>query len=1363
MLCAIVCCVLDCLTNMSDCQSYSRSLRSSRSFRSGSSHSSSHHRRVTWADHPELIKGVSENRFIGALEGPELDQIKQSQHLVVEETKKMPFLLRFKVVIFGMALGLSGQALMWKTVSYNEVMMNFNDSVEGHLYRVDAPTVLNEAYWVIGIAALLVSAMFYVMKVIKWRGGVYREFFHPVRVNFFFAPFTASMLLLLAIPKRWAPGGIALNGMVIEILFFLTMMPYFLLDLYLYGAWMYSRKRSLRSGNPTYTLAVIGNFIGANLAAHIEQKELALAFFSVGCVYYLLVFISIYQAISRDLFHHLTIPNLTYNEFLGEVDSHYEDELEKEVKEQKHSSDDQDNRSSKSVESMNSQSNHEHGDYSSDPHGDHHSNHHGHGEHHSHHHHGHGHHGYHGHGDHHNHNSHHHGHGDHHNNHHGHGDHHNNHHGHGDHHSHHHGHGDHHNNHHGHGDHHSHHHGHGDHHNNHHGHGDHSHHHGHGDHHSHHHQGHRDHHHGHSDQHSHHHGHYDLHLGHRDCSHSHLDHSSHHSHGDHGRHNHHHESHHHGHNDYHHYGHRGVRHHCGDRHHRYYYQKRNLCHRCDETDCSHTDGKLTDSSDEVHDPFSHHRNRPYKKKQRRKRQKEDKGCCDCNQCDEIQRWHDDAKGFTAGDEIIEEETTTSPHTADHTADQTEEEKAKIQEIKAVEIEEDPLYAFTGSQVDLTIGDNEVFEEEPDCSEGICQESHTVKEGPQHLNLSLDETILSQALSGSMDTKSEQPTVHSSSNYRPPDSRSNLDQKLAPLVERDPFASPLGIVRSYSVSECLLCVQSTPPQDRQLEPCGCEIFPSQSPSPPRLPIQRSHTVNEILCRPKSLILDSCSICDSSTSRRMPQSLTFSSTPSRAPSANRALRFLSSALPGPQVSSPVEATGSPTHKARSPTRNVKLRQQKSGSPNRQSGSLNQHSGSPNHQPRSSVQQPGSPRRQSGSPVRQSSSTVLQIGQPTVLRQQSTSGSSPSEGKVRPRVWRTQSCDPRMMATITGTARSVSSKPEQSAAGKSGTMQNGTVKLFIRASPLMSRKSNTPMRSKPPSPKAVTQGKRLRTTSNNSDTSNRLDQKEKDKKEQSVAPEGKDSKAGGPNPANSTLILYPDNHSRPADHEHHTGKFPNLHPSMHPVLFLFVAPPAAAAVAWSEMHSLFDSLSKGLFFFSLFVFLSIIRHLRLFVKDTPFSLSYWAYTFPLAALATASVEYASSETRPLIGPYVAWTLVAAASILILVVAAVTVYQTVAGNGVFPNDDVVGVCVEQSISDSISITSSVSSDYESDSSVSCSSDGEVSSTGKQIMFRKKKKSLVAALGDTQMTFQKLQSSPSPSAHRRKTAVSTEFTETVV
>eukprot|EP00118_Oscarella_pearsei_P005818 m.26694 g.26694 ORF g.26694 m.26694 type:complete len:76 (+) comp29477_c0_seq1:95-322(+) len=60
-----------------------RSRGSGRALSSSTSTSSSRRKKVTWTDHPELTKGVDENLFMGALEGPELDHIKGTRHFLV--------------------------------------------------------------------------------------------------------------------------------------------------------------------------------------------------------------------------------------------------------------------------------------------------------------------------------------------------------------------------------------------------------------------------------------------------------------------------------------------------------------------------------------------------------------------------------------------------------------------------------------------------------------------------------------------------------------------------------------------------------------------------------------------------------------------------------------------------------------------------------------------------------------------------------------------------------------------------------------------------------------------------------------------------------------------------------------------------------------------------------------------------------------------------------------------------------------------------------------------------------------------------------------------------------------------------------
>jgi tellurite resistance protein len=72
--------------------------------------------------------------------------------------------------------------------------------------------------------------------------------------------------------------------------------------------------------------------------------------------------------------------------------------------------------------------------------------------------------------------------------------------------------------------------------------------------------------------------------------------------------------------------------------------------------------------------------------------------------------------------------------------------------------------------------------------------------------------------------------------------------------------------------------------------------------------------------------------------------------------------------------------------------------------------------------------------------------------------------------------------------------------------------------------------------------------------------------------------------------------------------------------PTVFILIAPPAVGFLAWVRLTGEIDAFARVLYYFGLFVtlFLAIEapRLLRL-----PFFLSWWAYSFPLAAITTAT----------------------------------------------------------------------------------------------------------------------------------------------
>ena len=79
--------------------------------------------------------------------------------------------------------------------------------------------------------------------------------------------------------------------------------------------------------------------------------------------------------------------------------------------------------------------------------------------------------------------------------------------------------------------------------------------------------------------------------------------------------------------------------------------------------------------------------------------------------------------------------------------------------------------------------------------------------------------------------------------------------------------------------------------------------------------------------------------------------------------------------------------------------------------------------------------------------------------------------------------------------------------------------------------------------------------------------------------------------------------------------------------PTLFILFAPPAIAFIAYAKLSGLSelgagpDAFARILYYFSLFMFMLILFKIQIFAK-LKFFLSWWAYSFPIAAQALSTV---------------------------------------------------------------------------------------------------------------------------------------------
>lgn len=218
------------------------------------------------------------DRYFDALQGPELDTLRPSEELVLPDDKKWPFLLRFPISSFGICLGVSSQAIMWKALATASSTKFLHISLD-----------VNMILWCISVALVAVVSSTYLLKVIFFFEAVRREYYHPIRVNFFFAPWISLLFLCLGVPP-------SVTENLPVALWYVLMAPFFILELKIYGQWMSGGQRRLsKVANPSNHLSIVGNFVGALLGASMGLKEGPIFFFAVGLAHYTVLFVTLYQ------------------------------------------------------------------------------------------------------------------------------------------------------------------------------------------------------------------------------------------------------------------------------------------------------------------------------------------------------------------------------------------------------------------------------------------------------------------------------------------------------------------------------------------------------------------------------------------------------------------------------------------------------------------------------------------------------------------------------------------------------------------------------------------------------------------------------------------------------------------------------------------------------------------------------------------------------------------------------------------------------------------------------------------------------------------------------------------------------------
>ncbi|RDX66678.1 S-type anion channel SLAH1, partial [Mucuna pruriens] len=200
----------------------------------------------------------------------------------------LPILTNLHADYFFICLSFGAQALLWKSLSKHH---KDSQTLWHGFYLM--PSVALLLLWCVALLTATTLSLLYVLKCIFHFDKVKEEFFHHIGVNYMYAPWISWLLMLQSAPM------IVRTTSYYEVLCLAFSFAILLLDVKLYGQWFTTKKRFLSIvANPVSLVSVIGNLVSAQVIAEIGWKESAVLMFSLGLVYYLIIFITLYQRLT---------------------------------------------------------------------------------------------------------------------------------------------------------------------------------------------------------------------------------------------------------------------------------------------------------------------------------------------------------------------------------------------------------------------------------------------------------------------------------------------------------------------------------------------------------------------------------------------------------------------------------------------------------------------------------------------------------------------------------------------------------------------------------------------------------------------------------------------------------------------------------------------------------------------------------------------------------------------------------------------------------------------------------------------------------------------------------------------------------
>jgi tellurite resistance protein TehA-like permease len=197
--------------------------------------------------------------------------------------KKMSVVMRMPNTAFGIALGLGGNAILWKRMQ----LTDFTSSV-GNMG--------NYFFWYACIIVWVLVSVSYIAKAYFFPSVVRREWSHPVRTHFFNCPHIALLMISIGMPVDNHDNNVG----AMRIIFCICIVVQTFLTQRIYRRWLFGKRSNIGQARAPFLLSVIGWLLLSILGEMIDIHgyfgiNVSAMCFGAGIFLYLIVVISIFM------------------------------------------------------------------------------------------------------------------------------------------------------------------------------------------------------------------------------------------------------------------------------------------------------------------------------------------------------------------------------------------------------------------------------------------------------------------------------------------------------------------------------------------------------------------------------------------------------------------------------------------------------------------------------------------------------------------------------------------------------------------------------------------------------------------------------------------------------------------------------------------------------------------------------------------------------------------------------------------------------------------------------------------------------------------------------------------------------------